>query len=107
MQRQRHHEVKNAIFTHHAQERMKLRRISDDMVLNAISKPDRREQEDDGDTKFIKTISGRPLHVVAAHLPDEKKWLVKSVWVRGENDPQPIWKRILLLTVSLIRRLLR
>jgi hypothetical protein len=107
MQRQRHHEVKNAIFTHHAQQRMALRRISDDMVLSAIAKPDRREKEDDGDTKFIKTISGRPLHVVAAHLTDEKKWLVKSVWVRGEDDPQPNWKRILLLPVSLIRRLFR
>lgn len=88
-------EYKNVVFTKHALERMKLRRITQDMIVTAITKPDSRKLEADGDTKFIKTLNGRPLHVVSAFLEDERQWLVKSVWVRGEDDPIPLWKRIL------------
>ncbi len=85
----------NIVLTKHAQARMKLRRITEDMIVTAIKKPDEHYVEEDGDTKFIKTVQNRNLHVVSAYLADERKWLVKSVWVRGEEDPQPLWKRIL------------
>ena len=76
----------DVVFTNHAQERMKQRSVSKDMVLQAVRKPDRTNAEADGDTKFIRDISGRQIHVVCKPLPDEKMWLVKSVWVRGEDD---------------------
>jgi hypothetical protein len=91
MQREYH----DVLFTKHAMERMRLRRITQDMVIAAIKKPDQKKLEDDGDTKFMRTLDDRPLHVVSTYLTDEKKWLVKSVWVRGEDDPQPLWKRLL------------
>ncbi len=76
----------NVAFSKHARERMELRVISDDMVLATIQNPDRAYLEDDGDTKFTRKVNGVELHVVCMPLPDEDKWLVKSTWVRGEDD---------------------
>jgi len=73
-------------FTKHAIERMQLRVISEEMVAKAIRKPDWTRLEDDGDTKFVRNVDGVKLHVVCKPLPDEGKWLVKSTWVRGEDD---------------------
>lgn len=100
-------EYKNVIFTQHAIERLQLRKITQDMVVNTIKNPDSQAPEDDGDTKFIKTIGKRPVHVVSRYLPDEKKWLVVSAWVRGEEDPQPFWKQLLSLGWRLIQNLLK
>lgn len=75
------------ILTDHAKERMKSRRVSSQMIGFAINNPDERRYEDDGDTRFIKTVRGRLLHVVAKPLPDQDSWLIKTVWVRGEDDP--------------------
>jgi hypothetical protein len=96
-------EYKNVIFTDHALDRIKLRRITQDMIVTAIRQPDQKLLEDDGDTRFIKQISGRNVQVVSTYLTDEKKWLVKSAWVRGEDDPQPFLLRLL----GWLRRLLR
>lgn len=96
-------EYKNVIFTNHALDRIELRRIPQEMVVTAIRQPDHKVLEADGDTKFIKTIRGRNVQVVSAYLADEQKWLVKSAWVRGENDPNPL----LLWLRRLLRRLLR
>lgn len=96
-------EYKNVIFTDHALDRIKLRRISQEMIVTAIRQPDQKLLEDDGDTRFIKQISGRNVQVVSTYLADEKKWLVKSAWVRGEDDPQPFLLRLL----GWLRRLLR
>jgi len=76
----------NIVFSKHARERMELRQISEDMVLRTIDRPDRTYLEDDGDTKFICTLNGIKLHVVCKPVPEEGKWLVKSTWVRGEDD---------------------
>jgi hypothetical protein len=100
-------DYKNIIFTAHALHRLKLRCITQDMIVTALKQPDKKELESDGDTKFIKVINNRNLHVVSAYLPDEKKWLVKSAWVRGEEDPQPIWLRLLLLPFRMLRGLFR
>lgn len=95
---------KNFILTNHAEQRMKLRRITHEMIAKTIQKPDEREPESDGDTQFIRTLEKRQVHVVAKYLDDEKKWLVKSVWVRGEEDPKPLWMRLILLPINIIRR---
>ena len=65
---------------------MQLRAITEDMILKTIRNPARTYIEDDGDTKFIGKVDGVTLHVVCKPLPDEDKWLVKSTWVRGEDD---------------------
>jgi hypothetical protein len=107
MQREYQREYKDVIFTDHALERLKLRRITQDMIVETIRKPDDQEPEADGDTKFIKTIKQRPVHVVSKYLPDEKKWLVKSAWVRGEDDPKALWRQVLDRVLKLIMSLLR
>jgi hypothetical protein len=76
----------NIVYSKHAEERMQLRAITKEMVLKTIRNPERTYIEDDGDTKFIGTVDGVKLHVVCKPLPDEGKWLVKSAWVRGEDD---------------------
>jgi hypothetical protein len=76
----------NLVFSKHALERMEQRIISEDMVRRTVMRPDRHYVEDDGDTKFIRTVNGVRLHVVCKPLYDQDKWLVKSTWVRGEDD---------------------
>jgi len=76
----------NIVYSKHALERMQLRAITEDMVLKTIRHPDSTYIEADGDTKFIRKVDGVKLYVVCKPLPDEAKWLVKSTWVRGEDD---------------------
>lgn len=97
-------EYKNIIFTDHALKRMKLRKISQDAIVRTIKDADRKEKESDGDTKFIKTINKREIHVVANYQQDEKKWLVKSTWVRGEDDPVPLWWRVVTFPFQFFNR---
>lgn len=87
------------VLTHHAQERMQLRRISEAQVLATLQKPDytqpSREQEEV--LVSVKLLSGRKMHVVSKYLADENKTLVLSVWVRGEDDSTPLsWQLITL-----------
>ena len=73
-------------FTNHALERMQQRGISKEMVYAAIHSPDKFYPESDGDTKFIRRVNGRQVFAICKPLPEEDKWLVKSTWVRGEDD---------------------
>ncbi|MDZ4764646.1 MAG: DUF4258 domain-containing protein [Chloroflexota bacterium] len=99
-------EVRNIIFTDHAIERLQQRRITQLMVVSAIRSPDSSYIEDDGDTKFIKTIDRRQLHVVGHWKTDQLQWLIKSAWVRGENDAKPsLFKSLLDLASKIIRAL--
>jgi hypothetical protein len=104
-------ETKNVVFTDHALERAKLRKVTQAMMVSAITQPDRKQVEDDGDTRFIKDVRNRNVQVVATYLNDEKKWLVKSVWVRGEDDPASAgkvalpklpWARLLKMALGVI-----
>jgi hypothetical protein len=83
------------VYTRHAEERMRLRRISQDMIADTLARPDRTQIEVDGDTEFIRTLSGRKVHVIATRLADSNQWLIKSTWVRGEEDPLPFWRQVL------------
>lgn len=100
--------MKDLVLTDHAVERMVVRRIPRGLVRAAIDAPDQRKAEDDGDTQFIKEVSGRQVHVVAKPLPDRGKgvWLIKTVWVRGEDDPNPLVKGILTFAVRIFREAL-
>lgn len=65
---------------------MQQRTITEEMVIWAIRNPDKTFVEEDGDIKFICEIRGDKIHVVCKPVPEEAKWLVKSTWVRGEDD---------------------
>lgn len=86
---------KDVILTTHAEERLRLRRIPKRYAVATVHRPDAREPEADGKMRFTKTIRERKVQVVAKYLEDERKWLVVSAWVRGEEDPLPLWRRIL------------
>ncbi|MEQ8673991.1 MAG: DUF4258 domain-containing protein [Aggregatilineales bacterium] len=98
------------ILSDHARERMYLRNIPQSLVQSALNTPDDRKREDDGDTQFIKQVKrggdSKKLHVVAKPLPDQGKdtWLIKTVWIRGEDDPNFIIKTIRMLMMRLFNR---
>jgi len=80
------------ILSKHALERAKFRKISLSAVERIILNPDQTFNLKDGKFKFIKNLDNRHYQVVATHIKKENKWLVISVWVRGENDQVPfVW----------------
>jgi hypothetical protein len=91
-------EYQGLIFTNHALERVQKRSVSQYDVAQVLKYPDAtQETEKPGSTKFIKKINDRNLHVVATYLPEQKQWLIVSVWVRGEEDqPALAWQVITL-----------
>ena len=98
---------KKVIYTNHATERRVVRRVSKNAIKQTIANPDATEKEDDGDTQFKKTVNGRKIHAVAKPLPDQKAWLVKTVWVRGEDDPNVIVKLLLTVLVRVFKPVFR
>jgi hypothetical protein len=96
-------EHKNVIFTDHAMQRLKRRRISQDMAVNALRKPDRKQDEDDGKVRFVREINGRNVQIVARYLDDDQQWMVVTGWVRGEEDPRRWWVHVLLLPWVVLR----
>jgi hypothetical protein len=90
------------IWTKHARERAGLRSLSESDVELVLRHPDKTYPGKKQNTvKFIKTIQSRQVQVVAS-LVENKKWLIVSVWVRGEQDPVPlVWKIITLPVVIL------
>lgn len=92
---------KSIIFTDHALERLEKRSITPEMVYQVVSSPFKKHPGKTS-TKFIKNLNDRNVHVVAQHLNKEKKWLIISVWVRGEDDLQPLAWRILTFPFWLI-----
>ena len=76
----------NIVFTKHAKERLELRRISREMVVKTIRNPNKQFTESNGHIKFIRKVHGAKVHAICKPIPEENKWLVISVWVRGEDD---------------------
>lgn len=80
------------ILSKHALERAKLRNIELSVIEQIILSPEQKINLKDGKFKFIKNINNRRYQVVAADVKKENKWLVISVWVRGEDDRVPfVW----------------
>lgn len=98
---------KNIIFTKHAFERLKDRSLSKDIVFKTINRPDHKKSSGDESVKFIRTINNRKVHAVATYLRDEKKWLVISNWVRGEEDKKPFIWLIITLPFKILLILLK
>lgn len=92
-------DYKNIVFTKHALGRLAGRSITQDSVWHAVNFPDSSyiKDADKNSRKFIRSLHGRKYHVVCNYLAKEKKWLVISVWVRGEEDAVPlVWQLITL-----------
>ncbi len=77
------------ILSKHALERARSRKIALSAIEKIILNPDQTFNLKDGKFKFIKNLDNRHYQVVAAHIKKENKWLVISVWVRGEDDRAP------------------
>ena len=92
---------KNLIFTNHAFDRLSLRSITQDAIWQTITYPEKKYPQDQT-TKFIKSVQDRRLHVIASWLTKENKWLVVSVWVRGEEDKEPVVWQLITLPFRLI-----
>lgn len=95
----------NIRYTNHAVERMLLRRISADMIQKTLANPDKTEREGDGDIEHIRNINQRTVHAIAKPL-DDGDWLIKTVWVRGEDDPSPLLAMLAKLAAPLLRKFL-
>jgi hypothetical protein len=99
-------EFKNLVFTNHALDRLRLRALSMEDIGKVLSHPDRTfPSEKPDNVKFIRELENRTIHVVASYLKDRKKWLVISVWVRGEEDPTPFVWRVITLPFKLSAKL--
>ena len=99
--------AKKLIYSNHAIERRVVRRISKKAIQQTVLSADSTEREDDGDTQFKKTVNGRKIHAIAKPLPDQKAWLIKTVWVRGEDDPNILVKLPLTLLARALKPLFK
>jgi len=86
---------KNIVLTNHAYDRIKSRSISDYSIYDTVNHPDKKITRSGDSIKYIKQIRDRKYHVVANYKKDQKKYIVISAWVRGEDDKVPfIWQVI-------------
>jgi hypothetical protein len=93
------------ILTNHARERLKERWITEDAIASVLRSPERTVPGAKPDTvKFIRTLNDRQVQVVGKYLPDQDRWLVLSVWVRGEEDQAPLTWRIISFPVKLLAK---
>ena len=93
------HLYQKLVFTNHAWDRLQDRSVSLDLIWRTISQPTQQIALEDNKTKYTRELNGRLIQVVASWLPHEQRWLVISVWVRGEADKVPlIW---LIITAPL------
>jgi len=77
---------KTVVFTKHARERLDLRRLSEDAIIQVMRKPNTTQKLDEGKIKFIGEVMGSKVHVICRPILEENKWLVISLWVRKEDD---------------------
>lgn len=77
---------KTVIFTKHARERLDLRRMNEDMIIQVMRKPNMAHKLDDGKIKFIGKAMGWKVHAICKPILEENKWLVISVMIRGMDD---------------------
>lgn len=86
-------EYRDLIFTDHALNRKAGRSVANDKIFQTIHFPDQKIRIKQNKWKFIKTFSNRPIHIIAKELKEKNKWLIISVWVRGEKDKIPfVWQ---------------
>ncbi len=97
---------KNLIFTTHALERLKKRSISLEAIYQTVNFPDKKFQKQ-ANIKFIKSVKDRNVQVIAQFKDQVQKWLIISVWVRGEDDQASLAWQMISLPFKLLYYLLR
>lgn len=96
------------IFTKHALERLAKRSISQEDAEAVLRYPGRTMPgQKPGTVKFIRNLHNRNMQIVATYLHDQKKWLVVSAWVRGEEDKVPLVWQLITLPFKLLFWLLQ
>lgn len=96
------------ILTNHARERLKQRWITEDAIESVLRSPERTEPgSKPGTVKFVRTINGRQFQVIGKYLDDQDRWLVLSVWVRGEDDQTPLMWQLITLPFVLSWKLIK
>lgn len=98
---------KDIIFTKHAAERLALRSITRHSIWETIHYPDTVKAEKKDLQRYIKTINGRKHFAVVSYLSKEKKYLVVSTWIRGEDDRVPLVWTLITLPFKLLSKLLQ
>ena len=89
------------IWTNHALERLHKRGITQPQALSVIKNPHKTYPGKKTDSvKFIRTVGGRRIHAVATLDQTSHKWIVLSLWVRGENDRGPWLEELLRRLIS-------
>ena len=78
------------------------RSITAESVYQTVNNPSGEKNEGKRSKKFVRTISGRNYHVIAQWKSIEQKWLIISVWVRGEDDKESLSVQIVLLPFRLL-----
>lgn len=77
---------KGIILTDHALERMQQRRVTEEMVLSTLSRPDRSRYADAKEKFIYNKTFGREMVEVVASQNEKKEWVVVSVWSRPESQ---------------------
>ena len=99
---------KDLVFTKHALERMSYRSVSPEAVWSVLQYPNEtRPEGKPNTTRFIRNLNDRNYHVIGTYLPDQKKTLIISVWVRGEEDKMPLLGQIILLPFKIVWSILK
>jgi hypothetical protein len=95
------------IFTKHSLERLRQRSIAQSDAESVLAHPDRTEPgKKPGTVKFMRLIHGRNIQLIATYLEDQKKWLIVSAWVRGEDDRQPLlWTVLRWIFQQILKKL--
>lgn len=83
------------ILTKHAISRGKQRYVTQNRIEQTLMYPENSFLIEEEKTKFIRNIDGRQFQVIATYLPKENKWLVISVWVKGEEDRHSLTENML------------
>jgi hypothetical protein len=91
------------ILTNHARDRLKQRWITEDAIESVLRTPDWTGPGSKPDTvKFVRALNGRQVQVVGKYLQDQDRWLILSVWVRGEDDKEPLVWQIITFPIKLL-----
>ncbi len=77
------------VFTNHAKEVLIKEFLDHRTIEHLMHYPDNQQTEDDEKVRFIGWADGDKIHVIAKFLPKENKWLVITVEVRYQHDPNP------------------
>jgi len=83
------------VLTKHALERARSRKMELYPIERTILDPDKKISLGEQKFKFFKNVAGRHYQLVATFLPKEDKWLIISVWIRGEEDQLPFMWRLI------------